>query len=149
MYLNNVLHHLLYLSGYTNIKMVCWWKEVANPVLTFFHLFLFSYPAGGVVGGVILYDNSNRFCQYASPEKVPFSQTFMCKQELSSSKFLWPHGLVFALICIVSSETLYHRCQTPVLEGRRVCWFSGCSQHPWLIQVIDWLKNRHTLVCRP
>ena len=44
---------------------------------------------------------------------------------------------------------LDHRCQTPVLEGRCVCWLLGCSQHPWFIQVIDWLKNRHTLVCRP
>ena len=42
-----------------------------------------------------------------------------------------------------------HRCQTPVLEGRCVCWFSGCSQHPWFIQVVDLLKNWHTLVCRP
>ena len=49
----------------------------------------------------------------------------------------------------VQYECLNHRCQTPVLEGRCVCWFSGCSQHPWFIQVIDWLKNGHTLVCRP
>ena len=57
-----------------------------------------------------------------------------------------PSGSVTAT---ASSHAVEHRCQTPVLEGRCICWFSGCSQHPWFIQVIDWLKNGHTLVCRP
>uniref|UniRef100_A0A0E9WVG0 Uncharacterized protein n=1 Tax=Anguilla anguilla TaxID=7936 RepID=A0A0E9WVG0_ANGAN len=32
------------------------------------------------------------------------------------------------------SQRLYHRCQTPVLEGRSVYWvFRESSQHQWFI----------------
>ena len=43
------------------------------------------------------------------------------------------------------ADSIEHRCQTPVLEGRSVCCFSGCFWHQWFIKVFHWLKNAHTL----
>ena len=71
-----------------------------------------------------------------------FSITMIPSTLLMPGKSFWREKQLIKYWQCYNPNGLGHRCQTPVLEGRCVCWFSGCSQHPWFIQVIDWLKNR-------